>query len=154
MVWVIDHNTLKLKVLYFYKNVNTFGMLSWKNCSLRLKLGLCISMTNIKDVLAANLKQFRRARGWSQAYLAEKVETSTNYIGMLENSAKFPSSGMVHKLAYALGIDPTDLFSRGIDPVSTMKKYQKAALEDIHVLLGRLINEKIQQLEEKPPKCD
>jgi transcriptional regulator with XRE-family HTH domain len=109
-------------------------------------------MTNIKDVLAANLKQFRQARGWSQAFLAEKTETSTNYIGMLENSVKFPSSEMVHKLAYALGIDPTDLYSNKIDPISTMKKYQKAALEDIHVLLGCLINEKIQQLEEKSPK--
>jgi transcriptional regulator with XRE-family HTH domain len=111
-------------------------------------------MTNIRDVLAANLKQFRQARGWSQAYLAEKTETSTNYIGMLENSVKFPSSEMIQKLAYALGIDPTDLFSREIDPISTMKKYQKAALEDIHVLLGRLINEKIQQLEEKSSKND
>jgi len=106
-------------------------------------------MTNIRDVLAANLKQFRQARGWSQAYLAEKTETSTNYIGMLENSVKFPSSEMIQKLAYALGIDPTDLFSKEIDPLSTMKKYQKAALEDIHLLLDRLINEKIQQLEEK-----
>jgi len=109
-------------------------------------------MTNIRDVLAANLKRFRQSRGWSQAFLAEKVETSTNYIGMLENTVKFPSSEMIHKLSYALEIDPTDLFSQGIDPVSTMKKYQKAALEDIHVLLGRLINEKIQQLEEKPPE--
>ena len=108
-------------------------------------------MTNIRDVLAANLKQFRQARGWSQAYLAEKTETSTNYIGMLENSVKFPSSEMIHKLAYALGIDPTDLFAKSIDPISTMKNYQKAALEDIHVLLGRLINDKIQQLEEKSP---
>ena len=108
-------------------------------------------MTNIRDVLAANLRQFRQARGWSQAYLAEKTETSTNYIGMLENSVKFPSSGMIQKLAYALGIDPTDLFSKEIDPVSTMKKYQKAALEDIGILLERIINEKIQQLEEKPP---
>ena len=106
-------------------------------------------MTNIRDVLAANLKQFRQARGWSQAYLAEKTETSTNYVGMLENSVKFPSSEMIHKLAYALGIDPTDLFSKEIDPISTMKKYQKAALEDIHVLLDQLINEKILQLEEK-----
>jgi hypothetical protein len=46
------------------------------------------------------------------------------------------------------------VFSKGIDPVSTMKKYQKAALEDINILLGRLINEKIQQLEEKLPKND
>jgi transcriptional regulator with XRE-family HTH domain len=105
-------------------------------------------MTNIRDVLASNLKRFRQARGWSQALLAEKAETSTNYIGMLENSVKFPSSEMVQKLAAALGIDPTDLFSREIDPVSDMKSYQKAALEDIYELLGRLINEKIQELSE------
>ena len=104
-------------------------------------------MTNIRDVLAVNLKQFRQARGWSQAYLAEKTEISTNYIGMLENSVKFPSSEMVQKLAYALDIDPTDLFLKETDPISTMKKYQKAALEDVKGLLDRLINEKIQRLE-------
>jgi len=109
-------------------------------------------MTNIRDVLANNLKQFRQTRGWSQAYLAEKTETSTNYIGMLENSVKFPSSEMVQKLAFALGIDPTDLFSKEINPIATVKKYQKMALEDINVLLNRLINEKIQQLEEKTPE--
>lgn len=111
-------------------------------------------MTNIRDVLAVNLKQFRQARGWSQAYLAEKTETSTNYIGMLENSVKFPSSEMVQKLAYALEIDPTDLFLKKVDPISTMKKYKKAALKDIQGLLNRLINEKIQQLEEKSPEND
>jgi len=106
-------------------------------------------MTNIRDVLANNLKKFRQSRGWSQAFLAEKTETSTNYIGMLENSAKFPSSDMIHKLASALGIDPTELFSKEIDPISTMQNYQKAALEDIHIHLDRLIKTKIQQLDEK-----
>jgi hypothetical protein len=33
-----------------------------------------------------------------------------------------------------------------------MKMYQKAALEDIYSPLGRVINEKKQQLEEKSPK--
>jgi transcriptional regulator with XRE-family HTH domain len=107
-------------------------------------------MTNIRDILASNLKKFRQSRGWSQAVLAEKAETSTNYIGMLENTVKFPSSEMIQKLAFALGIDPTDLFSKEIDPLSIMKNYQKAALEDIYELLGRLISEKIQKLEEKP----
>jgi transcriptional regulator with XRE-family HTH domain len=106
-------------------------------------------MTNIRDVLASNLKRFRQGRGWSQAFLAEKAEISTNYIGMLENTVKFPSSEMIQKLAFALGIDPTDLFSRETDPLSTMRNYQKAALEDIYELLGRLINEKIQELDEK-----
>ncbi|MDR0526587.1 MAG: helix-turn-helix domain-containing protein [Spirochaetaceae bacterium] len=106
-------------------------------------------MTNIRDVLSSNLKKFRQARGWSQAFLAEKAETSTNYIGMLENTVKFPSSGMIQKLAFALGIDPTDLFSKEIDPLATMKSYQKAALEDIYELLGRLISEKIEELNSK-----
>jgi transcriptional regulator with XRE-family HTH domain len=107
-------------------------------------------MTNIRDVLASNLKKLRQARGWSQALLAEKAETSTNYIGMLENTIKFPSSEMIQRLAFALDIDPTDLFSKDTDPLSMMKNYQKAALEDTYELLGRLINEKIQALDEKP----
>jgi len=105
-------------------------------------------MTNIRDVFSSNLKLFRQARGWSQAFLAEKTETSTNYIGNLENSIKFPSSEMVQKLAFSLEIDPTDLFLKEIDPVSTMKKYQKLALEDIQQLLNKIIVEKIEQLEE------
>jgi transcriptional regulator with XRE-family HTH domain len=108
-------------------------------------------MTNIRDVLANNLKQFRQARGWSQAYLAEKVNISTNYIGLLENTVKFPSSKMIQKLACALEIDPTELFSKGIDPISSMKQYQKAALEDVNVFLYQFINQRIQQLEEKSP---
>lgn len=66
---------------------------------------------------------------------------------MLENTVKFPSSEMIQRLALVLGIDPTDLFSKGMDPVSTMKNYQKAAPEDIYELLGRIISEKIQTLD-------
>jgi len=106
-------------------------------------------MTNIKEVFAANLKKFRQARGWSQAFLAEKVNASPNYIGNLENSLKFPSSTMIEKLASALGIDPTDLFLREINPTLTMKTYQKAALEDISGLLGSIITDKIRKLDEE-----
>jgi transcriptional regulator with XRE-family HTH domain len=58
----------------------------------------------------------RQAQGWSQALLAEKAETSMNYIGMLENTVKFPLSEMIQKLAFALGIDPTGLFQRKWPP--------------------------------------
>jgi hypothetical protein len=57
---------------------------------------------------------------------------------------------MIQKLAFALGIDPTDLFSRETEPLSTMKNYRKAALEDIYQILGRLITEKIQELDGTP----
>jgi DNA-binding XRE family transcriptional regulator len=38
-------------------------------------------MTNIRDVLAVNMKAFRNTLGLSQAKLAEKVDTSTHYTG-------------------------------------------------------------------------
>jgi transcriptional regulator with XRE-family HTH domain len=88
-------------------------------------------MTDIRDVFASNLKKFRQARGWSQALLAEKADASPNYIGMLENKIKFPSPGMIQKVALALGIDPTELFYKEIDPAVTMNCCRKAALEDV-----------------------
>ena len=106
-------------------------------------------MTNIRDVFANNLKKFRQARGWSQAFLAEKAETSTNYIGMLENTLKFPSSEMIHKLASALEIDPTDLFSKENNPIVTMKTNQKAALVAVSGLLESIITDKIRKLDEE-----
>ena len=106
-------------------------------------------MTNIRDVFAANLRKFRQSRRWSQAYLAEKAETSTNYIGNLENSVKFPSSEMIDKLALALEIDPADLFSKKTDPVITTMQNQKHAFKVVNKLLGKIINEKIQKLDEE-----
>jgi transcriptional regulator with XRE-family HTH domain len=115
-------------------------------------------MTNIREVLASNLKKHRYARGWSQAKLAEKTGTSTQYIGTLEIKGKFPSSEMIHKLAKALGIDPTELFCKEIDPVTAMKNSKKAAIEDIGESVGRLIkdffDEKVRELDGETGETD
>jgi transcriptional regulator with XRE-family HTH domain len=108
-------------------------------------------MTNIREVLATNLKKHRQARGWSQAKLAEKVGTSTQYIGTLEIKGKFPSSEMVHKLAAALGIDPTELFYREIDPETAIRNTQKVVIEDIGEAVNQLVTdffaEKVRKLD-------
>jgi len=62
------------------------------------------------------------------------------YIGMLEIKGKFPSSSMVHKLAAALGIDPTELFYKEIDPETVLKNSQKAIIEDISEEVNRLVS--------------
>lgn len=115
-------------------------------------------MTNIRAVLAANLKRHRHARGWSQAKLAEKMETSTQYIGMLEIGGKFPSSKMVQKLANTLGIDPTELFFKDIDPDIVIKNAQKMAFKDIGEAFCRFIttyvDEKVRELDEKIREMD
>ena len=94
-------------------------------------MGQLIDMTDIRDVLAANIKKFRHDRGWSQAILAEKSGTSPKYIGLLETKNKFPSSKIVHKLASALGVDPTELFYKEIKPSTALTNAKKSAFEDV-----------------------
>jgi len=68
-------------------------------------------MTDIRDLLAENIKKFRRIRGFSQEALAERADTSTTHIGMIETSKKYPSPRMLAKIAEALGIDTPELFT-------------------------------------------
>jgi len=104
-------------------------------------------MTNIRDILAKNMKAYRSALGLSQSKLAEKVDTSTHYIGMIETRNNFPSPEMLERIASALGIDTVDLFSTNKNMPETMKAYRKAALKDIRGLMGRFIDEKLKELE-------
>jgi len=110
-------------------------------------------MTNIRELLASNLKSFRAARGWSQAKLAEKTGTSTQYIRMIETKVKFPSSEMLQKLALALRVDPAELFYREIDPETMRKNAQKAVIEDFREAFCAIINdfvaEKVRKIDKK-----
>jgi DNA-binding XRE family transcriptional regulator len=47
-------------------------------------------MTNIKQLVALNIKQYRIKSGLTQAKLAEKANASTQYIAMIEPGRKFP----------------------------------------------------------------
>ena len=115
-------------------------------------------MSNIREVLADNLRKFRQSRGWSQAKLAENTGTSTHYIGMLETKYKFPSSEMIQKLSIALCIDPTELFSKDITSEDTMKNAQKAAFQDIgeaiNCFVSDYVTKKVKKLESEIEKKD
>jgi transcriptional regulator with XRE-family HTH domain len=68
-------------------------------------------MTNLKKLLGNNLKIYRAASGLSQSKLAEKADTSTNYISVIEAGRRFPSIEMLERISLALKIDPLDLLS-------------------------------------------
>jgi len=104
-------------------------------------------MTNIRDLLAKNMKTYRNAQGFTQAYLAEKADTSTHYIGMIENRRKFPSPEMIERIANALGIDTTDLFITEKKMPEAIKTYRKATIKDIKSLLGRFLDDKLADLD-------
>jgi transcriptional regulator with XRE-family HTH domain len=50
------------------------------------------------------LKQFREAKGWSQARLAEEAGVSREYIARLETGRHDPPLSRVEKLANALKV--------------------------------------------------
>ena len=104
-------------------------------------------MTKIRDIFAKNMRDYRIAQGFTQAYLAEKVETSTNYIGMIENRNKFPSPEMIERIAAALGIDTIDLFITEKKMPEAIKTYRKATINDIKSILVGVLDEKLADLD-------
>jgi DNA-binding XRE family transcriptional regulator len=58
----------------------------------RLSFGRILLMTNIKEHLGSNISHYRTQLGISQAKLAETVDMAANYLGLVENGKKFPSS--------------------------------------------------------------
>ena len=67
-------------------------------------------MTKVQECLAKNIKRYRKALHLTQEQLAERAETSTNYIGTIEIGQKFPSPQMIERIAQALQIDSLQLF--------------------------------------------
>ena len=68
-------------------------------------------MTDIRLVLAENMKKYRKILGISQEKLAEIIDTAPNYIAMIEVGKKFPSAGMLGRIALALNVDTPELFT-------------------------------------------
>jgi transcriptional regulator with XRE-family HTH domain len=93
-------------------------------------------MTHLGEVLAGNMKMYRKKLGLSQEKLAQKVDTATNYIGMIESGKQFPSAPMLEKIARALEIDSTELFSTQSLPSYKVEKLQKDILREIEQLIA------------------
>ncbi|MDR2718581.1 MAG: helix-turn-helix transcriptional regulator [Treponema sp.] len=56
------------------------------------------------------MKAYRTELGYSQARLAEVVDTATNYIAQIENGKRFPTDKMLEKIACALQKKGYELF--------------------------------------------
>lgn len=50
------------------------------------------------------MRELREARGWSQAALAERIEVSVHYVGLLERGQRLPSLGTFVHLGRELGV--------------------------------------------------
>jgi len=94
-------------------------------------------MTDIRKVLAANIKAFRKEKGLTQAKLAEHAGTATHYIAMIEGCKNFPSPDMIERIAAVFGKDTLDLLS--LTPVR--HEWRESILSDIGILIDQRLTE-------------
>jgi len=98
-------------------------------------------MTNLRQILAINMKKRRHTLGFSQAKLAEKANTAPTYIAMIELEKKFPSVEMMERIAEALEIDILELFSTKPLPEDAIKKLHRTVLLDFKKIITKKLKE-------------
>ena len=97
-------------------------------------------MTDLRRLLGANMKIYRKAHGISQAKLAEKVDTATNYISAIEAGRRFPSIEILDKIAIALQIDTPELFStKPVQYDAARQNMEEQIWQDIGINLSTYI---------------
>jgi len=101
-------------------------------------------MTNLKKLLAFNIKQSRIKLGLTQAKLAEKADVSTQYVAMIELGRKFPSLDLLERLSAALEIDNLELLTPPPFPVEHMIKLQKTFLADLEKEVAKSVRKAVQ----------
>lgn len=103
-------------------------------------------MTNLRELLSYNIKEKRRILGISQAKLAEKVSTSTHYIGQIEQKNKFPSPEMLERIATALEIDTPQLFSMDSFSDEAIKRFQEGVMADLNNAVTLAVDSRLSEL--------
>jgi len=104
-------------------------------------------MTDLRQLLGTNMKIYRKAQGLSQAKLAEKVDTATNYIAAIEAGRRFPSIEVLNKIAIALKIDTPELFSMKPVQYKTAKQnLEQQVWQDIGQNLSNYISKQLSAL--------
>jgi transcriptional regulator with XRE-family HTH domain len=98
-------------------------------------------MTDLRKVLASNMKLCRKNLGLSQAKLAEMADITDNYIALIETGKRFPSINMLERIANALQKDSLDLFSIKPLEISAKKALKAAIISDIEKILSVRLNE-------------
>lgn len=65
--------------------------------------------------LGGEIRRYRRKAGLSQAKLAERIDTSVEYVSMLERALRLPSVGTLVDIARALGTSVDGLLGEARD---------------------------------------
>ena len=89
--------------------------------------------TEIRSVLAKNIKSYRENRLWSQADMAEYSNISVPFLSEIERGNKWPFPETLGKIANALNVQVQDLFRDGASSSSEERDFSKKIVEEMLV---------------------
>jgi len=106
-------------------------------------------MTNIRDILAGNLRENRRRCGFSQSKLAERAGISTQYIAMIELTKQFPTPEVLQRIATALGVEAYELFAVPPSPESSMERLHKDIIREVREVIVEVLERALEDKHKK-----
>ena len=77
-----------------------------------------------KKLIGRRIKELRKRKGFSQEQLAEKAETSPNYLSRMERGTENPTLDMLIKLSNTLEVEMCEMFDFG--HVASQKELKQA----------------------------
>ena len=102
-------------------------------------------MEKIREILAQNMKLYRQKLGITQPELAERANISTNFIGMIEQKRKFPAPEVLERIAAALEIETSELFTTSASPQAELKKLHKEILADLDRAISEAVDKALKE---------
>jgi transcriptional regulator with XRE-family HTH domain len=94
-----------------------------------------VEKTEIRSILAKNLKFYRHKHGWSQAELAEKAKITPNFLSDIETCKKWPYPETLQNISDALHIDVFKLFVPNTPMEASATDILNQYTEDISLLV-------------------
>ena len=70
-----------------------------------------INENNVLEQIGKNIKTARLLKGYTQEYVAEKLDKSTNFVSLLENGKTGLSVNSIVGICNILSIDPNAIFN-------------------------------------------
>jgi transcriptional regulator with XRE-family HTH domain len=96
----------------------------------------------LQRIFGANVRNYRRAAGWTLEGLAAEVGVSRETIGKIERGTAAPLFDTVEKIAHALSITPVELFGASPTPPGNRGKL----LLRIHTKLADMNDRQLGQI--------
>ena len=111
-------------------------------------------MGKIKKILGDNIRTLRIEKGWTQVYLADRLQITAPFLAQIESGKRGTSLELVESVADLFGIPIASLFLEQITNYAESKSYVrdielKIAEKQLQEIISENITKTFERLREK-----